>query len=229
MDLSNMSLYEYFLMFIIYAFVGWAIEVVNNIVKNKNFVNRGFLIGPYCPIYGFGGIAITIFLTRFYSNPLLLFIMALVICSILEYFTSYFMEKLFKARWWDYSHLKYNINGRICLDTMIPFGILGCFVIYFSNPLLFKLFDSMNSNVLNIISITTFIIFLIDNFISFGIITNLEKSASNLIKKDSTEEITKMVKEALKGKSIFHRRLLNAFPNFKAEFDRLMRSYNKKH
>ena len=112
--------------------------------------DRGFLIGPYCPIYGCAGVLMTLFLSRYQNNILLLFIMAIIICGTLEYFTSYLMEKIFKARWWDYSEKKYNLNGRICLDTLIPFGILGVIVIMFVNPLLF-IFLNWIPNVVRIV------------------------------------------------------------------------------
>ena len=129
----------YFLLFIIYAFLGWVIEEINEVVTTKKFVNRGFLIGPYCPIYGFGGLIITFLLTKYNNDLLILFVLSVVIFSCLEYFTSYLLEKLFDARWWDYTNRKYNLNGRICLETMIPFGLLGIFVIHYSNPFILKI------------------------------------------------------------------------------------------
>lgn len=130
-----MNIKMYFLLFIIYSFIGWSIEVIGVLVRDKRFVNRGFLIGPYCPIYGFGGISIVFFLTKFMNDPIALFVMAIFICSVLEYSTSFIMEKIFKTRWWDYSDKKFNINGRICLETMWAFGALACFVMYIVNPL----------------------------------------------------------------------------------------------
>ena len=126
----------YFLLFMIYSVLGWIMEVTCKLIQYKRFINRGFLIGPYCPIYGCGGILITVLLNRYMSDPFVLFVMAILLCGTLEYLTSYFMEKAFKARWWDYSQRKFNINGRICLGTIIPFGILGLFISYVSNPFL---------------------------------------------------------------------------------------------
>lgn len=126
-------------------------EVTQGYVRHKKFVNRGFLIGPYCPIYGYGAISMTLLLKGYANDPIVLFVMAIVICSILEYTTSFVMEKLFKIRWWDYSNRKFNINGRICLETMIPFGILGCLMIYFVNPFMFAIIDMIPSNLINII------------------------------------------------------------------------------
>ena len=81
----------YFLLFIIYAFCGWALEVLGKLIEKKRFINRGFLIGPYCPIYGFGALAITFLLKRYSDDAITLFIMAILVCGVLEYFTSYIM------------------------------------------------------------------------------------------------------------------------------------------
>ena len=99
----------YFILFIIYAMIGWCIEIINGLIQTKKFVNRGFLIGPYCPIYGVGGILITLLLSKYYDDPIVLFFMGIAVCGILEYLTSYIMEKFFKARWWDYSKRKFRL------------------------------------------------------------------------------------------------------------------------
>ena len=142
----------YFLLFISYAFLGWCMEVTCKFIQHKKFINRGFLIGPYCPIYGWGALAITILLKRYMEDPLVLFVMSTLICSIIEYLTSYFMEKKYHARWWDYSNKKFNINGRICLETLIPFGILGVAIMYGTNPILFKLYNQIPQLVINILT-----------------------------------------------------------------------------
>ena len=135
-------------------------EVTCKLIQYKRFINRGFLIGPYCPIYGYGALLITIVLRKYTNDPIVLFIMAIVVCGTLEYLTSYFMEKIYKARWWDYSKRKFNINGRICLETIIPFGLLGCFIIYISNPFFINLINKMNKNTINIIAIVLLVIFI---------------------------------------------------------------------
>ena len=167
----------YFLLFITYSILGWIMEVIGQLIQFKKFINRGFLIGPYCPIYGFGGVAITIILKRYLGDPIALFLFALVICSILEYFTSYIMEKVFKARWWDYSRKKFNINGRICLETMIPFGLLGMFISYVANPFLLAIYEAIKSPDLEIISGTILAIFLTDIIISCKVISNVKIEA----------------------------------------------------
>lgn len=211
----------YFSLFMIYSFIGWTMEVIWNLFTDKKLVNRGFLVGPYCPIYGVGCLLLIILLGRFKSDPVLLFFMSIIVCSILEYSTSYIMEKLFKARWWDYSEYKFNLNGRICAATMIPFGILGVLVVYYLNPFVSK-FVPFNQ----IFFYITFILFILDFGVSFGIIENM-KGTITTITKDSTEEITKMVKEKILGKSFLHKRLLRAFPSFISPIDKLRRIVRK--
>lgn len=205
----------YFMLFIAYSLIGWVVEVVGILIQEKKFINRGFLIGPYCPIYGVGGITIILLLNKYMEDPIILFVMAIVICSLLEYFTSYVMEKLFKTRWWDYSNFKFNINGRICLETMWAFGALACFVIYIINPPLISFLESLPDIVFSIITYSIMVIFLTDNIISFKIISNVKITTKN-VKKDNTEEMTRYVRDELSKKSLLNKRLINAFPNLQA-------------
>ena len=215
------NVFTYFMLFFIYAILGWIIETTLVSIEKRKFVNRGFLIGPYCPIYGFGGLAITILLKNYTKDPIVLFLMAVIICGTLEYFTSYIMEKIFKARWWDYSAKKYNINGRICLETVVPFGILGCLVMYVLNPITFKYLNMLSNSMLNIISAICFTIFITDNIVSYNVI-NVGKI------KDNTEEITKKVREVLIGKSFFNKRLMEAYPNLQAKIKEKARQIAQK-
>ena len=207
----------YFLLFMIYAFAGWCMEVIGKLIQYKRFINRGFLIGPYCPIYGTGAILITFLLNRYIGDPFVLFVMAILVCGTLEYLTSYFMEKIYHARWWDYSQRKFNINGRVCLNTIIPFGLLGLFIMYISNPFLLKYINQLPEMWLNILFWGILVIYLIDNVISGKVITSLSTTTKKVGKElDNTEEITKKVKEILMNKSALHRRFLTAYPKIQA-------------
>ena len=211
MDFSKL-----FLLFICYSFVGWIIEVIYEYFMNGKLINRGFLIGPYCPIYGVGGIIATFTLTNHKDNIIILFVMSMFLFALLEYFTSYIMEKVFKARWWDYSEYRFNINGRICLETLIPFGILGCLAIYVVNPMFELLFNLINFQILEIIATILLSIFVFDLILSLKIISSFKNTAISFLKKDNTEEITKKVKDVLLSKSVWTRRLIQAFPKVKA-------------
>ena len=212
----NLSITQYFLLFIIYSAAGWTMEVILKYIEYKRFIDRGFLIGPYCPIYGYGALLITILLYRYERDPVVLFLMTVVSCGVLEYFTSWIMEKLFKARWWDYSKKKYNLDGRVCLETLIPFGIFGLILTYITNPLLKNFINNIDIKVLNAISISILIIYIIDNIISMIIIIGFRKTAIKVEKEethDNTEQITKRVREILAQKSWGYQRLIDAFPS----------------
>ncbi len=231
-----MNLEIYFLLFIIYSFVGWIMEVIYNYFDCKRLMNRGFLIGPICPIYGVGSLLMIFFLKGYKSQPFILFILAILICSILEYLTSYVLEKVFKIRWWDYSQNKFNINGRICLETMVPFGIIGCLLVYFINPFFSNLLEMVSPTLLHVIFYLIFLTFLTDLIISLKVISNIKLITSNIIK-DNTEEVSKKVKDKIVSKiktfknrfnnpdkkirkvlseqSYFTKRIIDSFPRFK--------------
>ena len=211
-----MNIYKYFLIFMFYSILGWLMEVTLTFVRNKKFVNRGFLIGPYCPIYGSGVLLIMFILKRYLDRPLGLFCMAVIICSILEYLTSYFMEKIFKARWWDYSNKKFNINGRICLEYAMLFGIGGTLIMYFINPMIINVMNATSSTVIKILAIVLFIIYMVDNIISYIVMFKFRSTVGNLTQGDNTEEITKIIKDKFKSLSWLNKRLTEAFPNLKA-------------
>ena len=209
----------YVLLFTIYSIMGWLMEVVLGLIQHHKFVNRGFLIGPYCPIYGFGGVAITLLLGNFMQTMekvslldsiWISTIVIMCICGTLEYVTSYIMEKLFHARWWDYHRFKLNINGRICLETLLPFTIIGQIILRYGNPVFLGLIGNINQPWLHIITIIIICIFATDASVSYNIIHSFKKISNEA--KDNTEEITKKVKEII-SKTWRGRRLVSAFPN----------------
>lgn len=205
---------KYFLYFIIYSFIGWLMEVVLKSKDEHKFVNRGFLIGPICPIYGFGVLLIILLVGNSKSDLLAVFLKSILVCSVLEYSTSYFMEKLFHARWWDYSKNKYNINGRICLETMLPFGILSTIVIYVVHPLVIKFVSLFSNTLLIILTILFGILFIVDNIVSFNVMFNIKKEFHK-IKKDNTNYIKEKVSKWLEENTYLYKRIRYAFPNFK--------------
>ena len=217
-----MSFKMLFLLFIMYSILGWAIEVMDTYILNKKWVNRGFLIGPYCPIYGCGGVLMSLLVSNDH-DIVSTFLKCMAICSILEYSTSYIMEKMFHTRWWDYSKEIFNINGRICLETMILFGIGGIAVIHLGTPAFIFDLNLLPPLVFNIIFYISFILFFTDLIVSYNIIRGFKKVTTN-IKKDSTEEITSMVKNTLREKNYFYKRLLVSFPNFQS----IVKKYDKK-
>ena len=220
------NIFYTFLLFIIYSFIGWVVDVCDVLIVDKKLVNRGFLIGPICPIYGVGVLLMIRLLTRFIDTPLALFILAIAIFMTLEYFTSYIMEKLFNARWWDYSNYKYNLNGRICLETTIPFGIGGMIVMYIVNPFITSLLDKVSSNTIIIIGIILLVIFVIDLIVSFSVITKIKNVFSSKYK-DDTEEVNNRVKQYLIKLSPLTKRLMESFPNLRIKIKNIKNKIEK--
>lgn len=206
-----------FLLFIVYSITGWIIEVIATYPDTKCFVNRGFLIGPYCPIYGNCAIAM-IFLLHNVTNPILLFVLSILICSIGEYVTSYAMEKIFHARWWDYSKNKFNLNGRICLVNSLAFGVLGFLLIKFVNPFVVGLITNLSSTMMNVLFYTILTLFIIDNVISFKVIFKIKNMSIKYVHLDNTKEITEKVKKILSN-NILAKRVFKAFPNIRFKFN----------
>ncbi len=208
------NIQTYILLFMSYAILGWIIEVVLKYIEFKRLINRGFLIGPWLPIYGFGALLITLLLQKYQGDPFPLFALSMIICGTLEYLTSYILEKIFRARWWDYSTNKFNINGRVSLNTMIPFGICGVLIINYLNPFFLKLYQTINSKTLVIILVIILPIFIIDNIVSLNVLSIIRKD-NKLLEKDNTEEMSKKVMAKIASSGFLVKRLLLAFPTFK--------------
>ncbi len=136
--------------FMLYSITGWIYETALCSVSERKFINRGFLNGPYCPIYGVGAVLDVLILGRI-QNVFFLFILGVIVTCTLEYLTSYVMEKLFHARWWDYSERKFNIAGRVCLQGAIVFGAFSVILIKLIHPLVIKLTEILPGRVLFVI------------------------------------------------------------------------------
>lgn len=142
-DILGFSLYEMCLLFIVWSFIGWAIEVCAHALKMGEYSNRGFLSMPICPIYGFGVLIITILLHPFMDIPILMFICSSLICTAFELFVGVTMKMIFHNVWWDYSDEHFNFKGYICLKTSILWG-LGCLIVeYCAEPQIEWLVDSI--------------------------------------------------------------------------------------
>ncbi len=132
--LGSFSLYELFLFFFLYSFLGWCSEVVFATLKTGKFVNRGFLNGPVCPIYGTGVALLLLCLTPLKDYPWAVFAVSVVLCSLLEFLTGFLLEKIFHRKWWDYSDRKFNIGGFICPEMSLLWGVAAVAVLYGIQP-----------------------------------------------------------------------------------------------
>jgi uncharacterized membrane protein len=157
-----MNLATFVLLFFIYSGIGYISEVIYCSARERKFVNRGFLYGPLCPIYGFGGLLVVFLLQPFsYSFPLL-FLMAVLVTTILEYVGSWVLETLFDMKWWDYSDYKLNINGRVCALNSVLFGLMGIIAVYWIHPLVLTMIEDLKPLVQQSIASVLLIAFMID-------------------------------------------------------------------
>lgn len=205
------------LLFFFYSFVGWCIEVTLKFFQYHRFINRGFLTGPCLPIYGSGCALITaaidglVLVSRYESSYGSVFAVSFVLCGILEYLVSYFLEKRFHARWWDYSQKPMNLHGRIWIGNLMLFGLGGVIVVKIVNPLMYRLLTSIPIKARYITAIVLLMVLLADYIVSHFVL-KLVKDSIEKSEADNTEAIGREVRRMLGDRSLFARRFANAYP-----------------
>lgn len=175
-----LTLYQYFTLFAVYSFVGWCFEVVICSVDTGHFVNRGFLNGPVCPIYGFGMLAIITVLTPFTDSLPALFAGSMVLCTFLEFITGWRLKKLFHTTWWDYSAKPFNLGGYICLQMSLAWGLGGIIMMNFVHPLVMFNINIFSGTLGRIFLVLFYAVFAIDIVATVLTITNLNKDLRRL-------------------------------------------------
>ena len=195
------SLINLILLFFAYAFLGWCIEVTLKYFQFHRFINRGFLTGPWLPIYGSGAALITIAvkgLSPLESSVGTTFMVSFILCGVVEYMTSFVLEKRFHARWWDYSQKPMNLHGRVWIGNLILFGLGGVLIVEMINPLLLRLSGHLSFRLRETLAI----------ILSLKLVkTGVENSEA-----DDTEAINKEIRLLLNDRSFFHRRFAEAYP-----------------
>ena len=206
---------NYVLIFFSYAFAGWIIEVTLKLIQYRRFINRGFLIGPWLPIYGFGALLITV------SSDLIpvsemsygtAFTVSFVICGAVEYLTSLVLEKRFHARWWDYSTKPMNLQGRVWIGNLVLFGLGGVVIIKLTNPLLFRLFGILAAPGRTAIAGGLAAVIAADYVVSHFVL-KIVKTGVESSKADNTEQISREIRALLSDRSVFAGRFAEAYPN----------------
>lgn len=198
------------LLFSFYAFAGWVLETVYASISEKRFVNRGFLTGPFCPIYGIGALLIiqsSNLLKGIAGNtPVLLtasIMLAIISATALEYLTGYALEKIFNCKWWDYSNESFNIKGRICLKYSLLWGILAYILLTIVNPLVATGIATVPLSMIHISALILIVYFVLDIAHSVAAILDLNKLLSAYGKTSLDKFLDKLLS---------HRRILLAFP-----------------
>ena len=210
-------------LFFIYSLMGWVTEVVLKYFQYKRFINRGFLIGPYCPIYGTGAVIVTLggnLLASVDRSWAMCFLIAFVLCGLLEYMTSYILEKHFHARWWDYSQKPMNLHGRVWIGNLILFGIGGMAIIKILNPRLLDLASLMDPLFFTSLLTAVSLLFVADVVMSAFIMSLLKRGVEES-RSDKSEEIAAEVRYLLENRSVFHKRILDAYPELTFRTERV--------
>ena len=141
----GVPLTQMFLYFVWYSFLGWCMESTYCSIMEKHLINRGFLHLPLCPIYGAGVLIMVNFFTPFTGNPLLFYVMATVVMSAWEYFVGWLLEVTTHMKYWDYSHRRFNLKGRICLGNSLYWGIAAYAAIFWIHPATQRLFGHLST------------------------------------------------------------------------------------
>lgn len=247
--ITNMFFMKLFLLFVFYSFFGWIFEVAYAYTHRGYFVNRGFLFGPFCPIYGSGVILILLVVDSYKDNLFLLFIVSTILTSAIEYFTSYLLEKFFNSKWWDYTDDPFNINGRICLPFSFMWGVACVLIIKIIHPIFLILIEFIPTKVLFYSVSILMVYFICDLVLTVISLIQLQKILDQmLISYDDLMGKSKQVLSTTKTKALDtfsimrskyedqfdnlnfnHLRLLKAFPTIKStKFDIIFKEIRNK-
>ena len=225
--------------FFVFSFCGWLFECAISLFRDHELVNRGFLNGPYCPIYGCGAM-LFLLIMLWTDRPLELFFFGGLFACTLEYITSWFMEKIYKARWCDYSNWPFNINGRVCLYGFLTFGAFSALM-----PFIKKGIDWLVALIPDnhhiTIALILLIIFIIDFIYSNHVIAKFNRTLRkiqkqlnanfpiNIINRGKRRVLyLKLGKNKVSLLTWQQRRLLNAFPDFKSKYDKALKAVTTK-
>lgn len=192
-----------FMAFIVYSFIGWVWESIYCSIKARHFVYRGFLLGPYCPVYGVGVVSVLLLVPDKSGTLLNLYFNTIVIVTIVEYVTSWLLEKLFNMKLWDYTHVPFNLNGRVAIPVSLFWGV-GCVVlIKIINPAIQIVIGEFNSTTQNIGAYLLFALFLMDIVTTFSFTLTTKKEVAASI--DNSDAENAGIKE-FRLKHLFHNR-----------------------
>lgn len=208
------------LWFFLYSIIGWCWETLICSIRQRKFINRGFLNGPYCPIYGYGAI-LNILVLGAVENPVLLFFAGALLSCSLEYLTSWGMEKLFHARWWDYSKRKFNINGRVCLLGAVVFGAFAVLLIKILHPFFYSFMAGIPYPVKHYIVVILIALYLADNIYTF---TSLSKFNERL--KELSSELAELRDSTIEAANRYTETFINSISESET-FERVNNVYEK--
>lgn len=210
-------------LFFVFSVLGWMIEVSLKFIDFGRFVNRGFLIGPYCPIYGLGSVLIILVTQNFQEQEhslAFVFLVSLLVCGLVEYLVSYFLEANYHARWWDYSNRPMNLNGRIWIGNLVLFGLGGLAIDRVFKPWIMDGLALMPPVWKQGLALCIVLVMLVDLLMSYFVMKLVKVNVEGS-KADNTQEIRQEMKILVTNKNILYRRFINAYPDVKYRTDRI--------
>lgn len=195
-----------FLSFLIYSFLGWVCECIYCSILDKKFTNRGFLSGPLCPVYGFGALLVIVVLNPLKDRWPLLFLGGFLLTSVVEYITSFLLEKLFHMAWWDYSNYKFNLNGRVCLLNSTLFGVLTVIVVKGIAPFVDRLVSGLSPSAVQWIAFFAWCVLECDTILSVHSVLALNGKLEMLAQikleiRSKSDEVRRLVRNKLTEQS----------------------------
>lgn len=193
-----MILYDVVRTFLVYAFLGWCTEVAYAAFLHKKFVNRGFLNGPVCPVYGFGAVIVIASLSPLKKDIILMFAGSVLLTSALEYLTGFALDKIFCDKWWDYSDCRFNLHGYICLKFSLIWGAVCLVVMYVIHPVLITLIHKLPAIVSMIVTGVLYAMLITDTVLT---VTEAAKIKKYFKKADILEQRIRRVSDTI-GKEI---------------------------
>ena len=225
----HLTFYELSAFFFIYGFLGWCTEVCFQALSRGKLINRGFLNGPICPIYGVSVVVIIWLLEPLAAHGVILFLGSVILCSFLEWLTGFILEKLFHQRWWDYSKEPFNIGGYICLRFSIMWGLACVFVVYIAHPTVVFLLSLVPHTLGLVILCILGAAFLADCAATIGTMIGLNKRLLHIEKTASRlREFSDDVTEVLSAQKITRKKrnlnLRSRVTNFAKNFQREKKS-----
>ena len=205
------NIYQLFWLFFIYSFVGWCGEVAMAAVNRHKFVNRGFVSGPLCPIYGAGAVAVAVFLTELEDRLFFLFLGGMIVTTFVEYLTGRLMELIFHKKWWDYSDQKFQLDGYVCLKNSAVWGLCSVFMIRISDPLLCRGLELLPPLPGKILLWVFGVLLVIDSVGSGVAVLGLKRQGRISHITEELHRTSKLLENALTSR--IQRRMVRAFPN----------------
>lgn len=231
-----MIVLQWFAWFVIYGFIGWLYETVLFSVRERKYINRGFLYGPLLPVYGFGALAVLFVLYGRTDNILIIFFASVLLTTALEYITSVLLEKLFHAKWWDYSNRRFNIHGRVSLAATVIFGVMSVLQIKYAHPFISRMTDMLPEALLIGLCALIFTVLVVDMVITVrhilvlnGRLSEIQSAINGFLEQTAqrAEDLKNALLESFEESEFYNERIESLCTQDKCKNERIVKAFPK--